>query len=180
MNIKPNPIEIINAVSKMPVYLQKEAEKGYIGLQCEWTVLFRSLYNPYKENHPSFPYDKDPSPEDELFWVTMVDLNGVYPSIYGSISLEENPELKTLHQKTKIKISGKIKEISGHSITLENLKINSIQKEEGRNIQNKTSNKTLEYIKKHILIITSLTSLIIAFVSIPWWPTWLNCFKNLR
>ena len=176
------PLEIIKTISKMPPYLQREAEKGYIGLGCTWIVLFQGVRNPYN--------DDNLSPNNELYHITMLDINGSYPWIYGEVLLNKYPVLKTLHEGRKLKISGKIQDVDKHTITLDDLEIIEFIDESKSTYEDTPRNKgvvegnevnlpkrsSFVYIKKNILAIIGI---LVGVMSIPWWPTWWHSIKNL-
>lgn len=162
------PIEIIEAVDHVPVYLQEETEKSYTGLRVEWLVLFSYIFKN----------------SDDVVKLRMVDLNGIYPIIYGLIKLSDYPELKTLHKNTKLKAKGVIEQVRGHEICLKDLEIDIINEKVSQAHESITrdreKNEKKQYLKKWTTFLGTPNGIItiIAIISIPWWPSWFSFLTN--
>ncbi len=163
----------MSAVESAPVFQRKSVEAGYKGFKVSWELEFRSINQ----------YEKD------KVKLSTVDSRG-YPWVYFNVNLDKYPELKILKIKEKIIVKGKIDDISGHTINLVHCHIDFLKQNKSvpismnPKIKNLTiKNNMKEWFKnletdKKILIITAVVTLLVAIISIPWWPRIFSFLKN--
>lgn len=116
---KPAPDEIIERISKMPLYEQPACSKSYVGVKVRWLAMLRSI-----ERWHLQPKNREESGE---YYVHMKYFNPEAAYAKGDIiffvNIEDYPRLKIAKQGDKFMVTGTIRNVDGDIMRLEDVRI---------------------------------------------------------
>lgn len=92
--------EIVETVRNAPPLQQKSAAENYVGLNVEWTGYLKSA-EPEYNNTQSIRVNLNTNKDEVIGY-----------SIWFKININTIPELRLLHEKSKIRIKGRINSVS--------------------------------------------------------------------
>ena len=98
--------EIIAAVNTAPPLQKNDVARNYVGIVIDWTGYLRSAEEEFQ----------DPKRIRVNLVVDKADVVG--DSIWFTIGRDELPELKVLHQNSKLSVSGRIVSVSGPGLNV--------------------------------------------------------------
>jgi hypothetical protein len=94
-------------IESRPPYQRKEVRQNYIGLRFEFTGQLNSA-DPLDNGQIRIFLQKSP---------------GQYPFVVGEVAENKYPELKVMHQGTKLTVQGTLTEFSSHVVRLNDIVI---------------------------------------------------------
>ena len=103
-------VAIIQEIESRPPYQRKEARQNYIGLRFEFTG---QLYSAESRDKGEIHFCLHKS-------------SGEYPLVIGNVAEKDCPELKVVHQGTKVTVQGILANFDAHTVDIDNVVITNL------------------------------------------------------
>ncbi len=116
---KPTPDEIIERISKMPLYEQPACSNSYVGVKVRWLAILKTIGR--------FHLQPNNTKESGEYYVHMKYFNPEAAYAKGDIiffiNIEDYPRLKIAKQGDKFMVTGTIWNVDGDTMRLEDARI---------------------------------------------------------